>query len=138
MAMVLEINFNSLDQKRILYQTLRGMRGIQRITITEAKRQRTCQQNRYYFGVVVHLFHRFLNDQGEALTKEQTHELMKAKFLRETVINHETGEVIGERIKSTTELSTKDFAAYVDQCIAWLADMFGIVCPPPESGVVHV
>lgn len=133
MAIELEINFNSPRQKRLLYQAMKGLNGLHKVTIAERKRQRSSRQNAYYWAVPVHLFHQFLNEQGEAMTKEQTHELMKAKFLRETVVNHETGEVFGERVKSTTELSTSEFAEYLDQCIAWLADMFDIVCPDPDA-----
>jgi hypothetical protein len=48
-----------------------------------------------------------------------------------TVTNSGTGEVIGERVRSTTELNVEEFSEYLEKVIAWLADMFGIECPIP-------
>lgn len=97
------------------------------------KNTRSLQQNKWYWGVIVQLFYEFLRDQDYEITSpDAAHGFIAAKLLREELINPATGEVIGRRIRSTTELSTAEFSDYCERARAWLADFFGIVCPDPD------
>lgn len=103
------------------------------VTFRKKKKRRSTQQNRYYWGVVIALIREFLNDQGESLTAEQVHEILKNKFLKETLIDETTGEITGEYSKSTTELSKLEFADYVVLCQKWANDFFDLDIPEPNE-----
>ena len=78
------------------------------IKIEKAKKKRSNPQNSYLWGVVLPIVQNTLKEVGHTLTTEQTHDLLKLKFLKEIlIVDENTGETI-ERIKSTTELSTND------------------------------
>lgn len=102
-----------------------------KVTIERVQKRRSNQANAYYWGVVVQAFSQFLKDQGEWYTDEEVHEMFKFKFLRRSVVNKKTGEVVSEITLSTSKLSTSEFAEYLDRCIVWLNDMFGIHVPSP-------
>lgn len=123
------INLDNPAEKQMLLKLIRAMTGRKRFTWCESRPRRSDRQNRMYWPCVVQPFGDFLRAQGEPYTDDH---LLKHKFLRQTVINKETGEVIGEVTRSTTELTTTEFYDYVEQCVAWLADMFHIECPSPE------
>lgn len=126
-------NADNWDEKNIVLTAVRQLKGPQRIKITKQRKGRTLPQNRWYWSCIVQPFGDFLREQGESYTDEDAHELMKAKFLRITIFNKRTGEVIGESVKSTTKLTTDEFSEYVEKCIAWLAEMFGIICAFPHE-----
>ena len=129
----LVIDFDDTENKRQLYECLKGLKGLHRVQLTVARQGRSSLQNRLYWGTAVTEFQKFLNEQGEPYTKEQAHEILKGKFLREDVPDPTTGELLTERVKSTTELDTNEFAEFYDQCRAWLKDMFGIDTPEPRQ-----
>lgn len=132
------VNFSEPRERAALYQAINQMTGVMRVTFKKYRKRRTDAQNRLYWVAVVPELGRFLRDQGESYTDEDAHELMKAKFLRETVVNKQTGEAIGVVIKSTTKLTTQEFSEYIEKCVAWLADMFHIQCTMPgDMGVAN-
>ena len=59
-------------------------------------------------------------------TMEVVKDICKCKFLKTSVINEKTGEVIGERIKGTSELTTTEMSIFVDDIIQWSIEQFGI------------
>lgn len=127
------INFDDARQKSQRLAKWAAMRGTWTFAWKPYRPRRSLRANAFYWAVVVESFRAFLFDQGEPLTAEQVHELCKAKFLRQTVVNHATGEVIGETTKSTAGMDTAEFSAYVDSVAAWLADTFGIILPAPNT-----
>ena len=67
------------------------------------------------------------------MTNEQVHEMLKLKFLKESIlVNEETGEYL-ERIKSTTELSTVDFMEYIQQIQKFAIEYFNTEIPDPNQ-----
>lgn len=129
----IEIDFDNEKHKRVLYESMKGLHGPHRVRISESRSGRTNAQNAWYWATTVTGLQNFLNEQGEPYTKEQAHEILKAKFLSEPVPDPNTGEVLTWRVKSTTELTTKEFAEYHDNCRNWLREMFGIDTPNPEE-----
>lgn len=93
------------------------------VTIHNEKPKRTENQNRYYWGVYLPLI---ATETGEH-DLDRLHELFKGKFLTKEIV-----KVLGQDVrikKSTTELSTGEFANYV-------ADIYlltGVEPPPPEN-----
>lgn len=127
------IDLSSPSEKQAVLDALRELNGMHRITVVKYRQRRTDAQNRYYWPCVVRPFGDFLREQGEGYTDEMAHEFLKFKFLRQTVPNLSTGEVVGERIRSTTELNTEEFAEYLEHCIAYLAETFGIEVAVPNT-----
>lgn len=126
------VNLSAPQEKRMLLEKIRGLEGPHRIEIVKHRKRRSDRQNRYYWPCFVQPFADFLRGQGETITDDEAHLLMRAKFLRQTVVNRETGEAIGQRIRSTTELTTEEFNNYLELCAQWLAENFDIVVPEPD------
>src|SRR5665213_2819863 len=82
--------------------------------IKRYKKPRSLPQNAYLHGVLIPCFREALNEVGydEVKTDEQAKLLMKSMFLRRTVANHETGEVL-EYIQDTSALNTFEMATPV-------------------------
>ena len=103
------------------------------IKIEKPKKTRTSQQNRYYWGVMLPIVQRCLKVSGHFMTINDTHELLKLKFLKEIVfIDESTGEV-AERIKSTTELSTDQEIEYFGNIQDWTREYFNTEIPDPNE-----
>ncbi len=103
------------------------------IKIEKAKKKRSTQQNRFYYGVIIPIVQNCLKEAGHIITNESTHDLIKLKFLKEVLfVNEETGEVI-ERIKSTTELSTSQFMDLLAEINNFTFEYFGVSLPSPND-----
>jgi hypothetical protein len=112
-------------------QTFEGKQIV--IKIEKAKKKRSTQQNRFYYGVIIPIVQNCLKDAGHIMTNESTHDLIKLKFLKETLfVNQDTGEVI-ERIKSTTELSTSQFMDLLAEINNFIFEYFGVSLPSPNE-----
>ena len=112
-------------------QTFEGKQII--IKIEKAKKKRSTQQNRFYYGVIIPIVQNCLKEAGHVMTNESTHNLIKLKFLKETLfVNETTGEVI-ERIKSTTELSTSQFMDLLAEINNFTFEYFGVNLPSPND-----
>ena len=96
------------------------------VIIRKRKSQRSSQQNRYYFGVVIKLIGEYCG-----YDTDDMHEALAMKFLR-----IEDCPITGApRRKRTPKTNTAEFAAYVDQCIRFGAEL-GVVIPEP--GMVEI
>jgi hypothetical protein len=112
-------------------QTFEGKKIV--IKIEKAKKKRSTQQNRFYYGVIIPIVQNCLKEAGHIMTNESTHDLIKLKFLKEALfVNEETGEVI-ERIKSTTELSTSQFMDLLAEINNFTFEYFGVSLPSPND-----
>lgn len=102
---------------------LRSLAG-KHIEILVRKRQQTRshQANRFYWGYV-------LTEIADAAgySKEEAHDALKYQFLRED------GDGPLVKVKSTADLSTEEFSAYVERCMALGAETFGIVWEPMST-----
>lgn len=106
------------------------------ITIQTVSRKRTNQQNRYIHRLFT-IFTQSLNELGNSFSMSDVKSLCAAKFLIIDVVNQDSGEIIGQRIKGTSELNTVEFGEYLDQVIGWAADTFGIILPYPAESFVE-
>jgi hypothetical protein len=118
-------------EKALLISKLRELQGMHRISVCKHRRRRTDRQNRYYWPCFVQPFAEQLQAQGEAISDDDAHEILKTRFLRKSVIDLKTGEAF-EYVRSTTELNTAEFNQYLDQCAAFLADYFNLQIPEPS------
>jgi hypothetical protein len=97
------------------------------IKIDRQKKSRSNQQNRYLHQMFTIFSHELISYTGDKqYTMEVVKDICKCKFLKTSVINEKTGEVIGERIKGTSELTTTEMMVFVDDIIQWSLEQFGI------------
>ena len=125
------IDMSSPQQKQIVLQHLRTLEGFHRVSIVKYRKRRTDRQNRYYHPCFVEPFADFLRSQGEAITNDEAHEILKFKFLRTTRVDRRTGEAM-DYTRSSASLNTVEFNEYLDNCAAWLCSFFGIIVPDPS------
>ncbi|MDB4567448.1 hypothetical protein N9104_01670 [Pseudomonadales bacterium] len=90
-------------------------------TYSEAKKQRTNPQNRYLHGVVFALI---ADETGNDPDDVKT--FLKGKFLTERLDGPVTS-----RVKSTSELSTKEMNMFVEECCRWAMMFLGVIIPEP-------
>jgi len=102
------------------------------IRISKKRKNRSVEQNNFLHALFT-LFAEELNKLGNEFDQAKVKGICKCKFLTVDEVNKETGEVIGQRIKDTSELSTVEMATFIEQIIRWAADMFHIVLPYPNE-----
>lgn len=95
-----------------------------RVIVERIKNIRTNQQNKYYWGVVLYLI-----AQHTGYLDEELHEVMRAKFLKKKRV-WRGGEMTV--LQSTTELTTDEFAEYIEQVRQEGAEL-GIEIPDPDK-----
>lgn len=101
----------------------------------EDKNKRSLPQNAYYWSCVVPMVKEGLRDAGydEIKTEEDAHEVMKHLFLKQRVVNKETGEVVFELTRSTTSLTKELFNEYLESIWRWAAEFLNVVIPAPNT-----
>jgi|688.fasta_scaffold707253_2 hypothetical protein len=104
------------------------------ITIEIEKKisKRSHPQNAYYWSGVVPVIREALINLGHILTKEEVHQFLKMRFLKTEICNSD-GEIIGERTKSSTELTKSQFGDYIAQIQQFAAEILGVYVPDPNE-----
>jgi hypothetical protein len=92
------------------------------IVIKKQKAQRTNEQNKYYWGVVIPILADYFGYESDEM-----HMVLRGKFLRIHDEKHPDFVIA----KSTTKLSTTDFVEYIEVIQRWAAAEHGIYIPPP-------
>lgn len=105
------------------------------VIFRQKKKHRSNQQNAYYWAVPVGMIYEYLKDtdNSEVWTPEMVHEILKYKFLLRQRVNSDTGEVIYEYSRSTTDLTTSEFMDYLTKIQQWAAETFHINIPDPDE-----
>lgn len=117
---------------KAIAKTLEGFEGKRIIiTINKQSSKRSGQQNRY-LHLTFTILTDSLNELGNSFTMPEIKELLKAKYAMIEVFNTKTGEVIGQRIKGTSEMNKTELSVFIDSIIRWAAD-FGIVLLYPNE-----
>lgn len=132
----IHISKNEITNKKLVRQAFESLQDGRYLITIESNKNRTSPQNAYYWSGVLPLVRDGLKEIGyrEIQTNEQTHDLMKARFLKINVVNEITGEVL-ESIDTTTKLSTIEFSDYIDRIAQFAAEYLGINIPPPNTQV---
>lgn len=114
-----------LDDPASFALHVRGMEKSRvELKVCKFRRNRSADQNRYYWGVVVKL----LAD-GFGYSPEEMHEALKFKFLR---VPSEAGRPL-ETVRSTADLTTVEFMDYIASIQTWAATEFSICIPDPNQ-----
>jgi len=127
-------NGNLKRNRNLIIDAIKSFEGTDvLITLEKPKKKRSNPQNAFYHGVIIPIVQNCLRDAGYVMTNEATHDLIKLKFLKETIFtNEETGEIV-ERVKSTTELSTSQFMDFVTEIRQFTNEYFGVDIPEPNE-----
>jgi hypothetical protein len=130
------INGNLKRNRNLILNALETFEGQEVIlTIQKAKKRRSNPQNSFYHGVVIPIMQQCLKDAGYLMTNESVHDMLKLRFLKESIlVNENTGEYI-ERIKSTTELTTTQFAEYILDIQKFAVEYFNVQIPNPNEEI---
>lgn len=127
------IDFDDAALKRVVIGAIKAARGLHWFTLTRCRNQRSLAQNAFWHGVICKHAQAAISEAwGENLSHERTHSLLKEMFLREPVVDRNTGEVKGWTTGTTTELDTKEMTNLIEQAMQWLFQTFDIVISPPD------
>jgi len=119
-----KVKFNNLE---LFNQELRNYEGKEAyITIKPYRKNRSDNQNRYYWGVVV----KILSDEL-GFEPDEMHEVLKQKFLtRETLRIGKEDFIIA---KPTHNRSTQEFEEYLSHIRTWASTEMSILIPLPND-----
>ena len=94
------------------------------VEIRPVENDRTTRQNNYLWGVVYKLA-----SEHTGFTPLEVHEVFKRRFL---TYEKSYQDKLYEFTKSTTELTTREFADYVDEVRRYCEAELGLLIPDPE------
>lgn len=104
------------------------------ITLRKYRKTRSNKLNAYYHGCVIPYVIDGIAAMGtprSLLSAKNVHEMLKAKFLGEDIVN-EDGEFI--RInRSTADLTNTEFMEYIADIQQWAAEFLRIYIPSPNE-----
>jgi len=97
--------------------------------------KRSLSQNAYLHGVVIPLVLEGLREAGfeDVRDADDAKDVIKGLFLKKKVVNRETGEVLSEIIKDTSDLTTIEMIDFIDEVVRWAAEYLSIHIPAPNS-----
>jgi len=124
----LVLNMDDPEIKRRLMQQIGALKGLWELDLKPRRFIRSAKANRYYWIAVVIPFREWLREAyGDSwITAEQAHEMLKDKLLA-----GRKGE-LGELPPTTTRLTSDEFAKYVDDAAAFLAEFCEVIVIPSE------
>lgn len=105
------------------------------IEVTRRRATRSQSQNRYYWGVVVHLISEYTG-----FAPDDMHELLKAKFIpKRLAVCDGNGEVCHEFVLggSTRKMNKIEFGEYMETIRQWAAESLNVVIPDPDPDYVE-
>jgi tRNA A-37 threonylcarbamoyl transferase component Bud32 len=100
------------------------------ITVERKRRKRSLMQSAYYWGVVVPIVQKGLNDAGYKVSKEATHDFLKSTFNKQELINESTGEIL-QTVGSTAQMTTVQMMEYFAEISQWAAEFLNVQIPEP-------
>jgi len=100
----------------------------------ENKKKRSNNQNSYLHGVIIPMVFEGLKDAGfdEVRTHEDAKLIIKALFLKKSIVSKSSGEVI-EIIQDTSALTTTEMNEFIESVIKWAAEYLSIQIPYPNE-----
>lgn len=106
----------------------------QRLQVTiQAKNRRSNPQNNY-IHLTFDLLASELNKMGNNFRPSEIKELLKFKYLLVDVVNSDTGECLGQRVRGTSELTKEEFSEFVEKVIQFASEL-NIRLPLPNENI---
>jgi len=131
------IDLSDVSAKRSLLTKLGALSGRWCMTMRPYKPRRSLKANVYYHAAVIPTFKRFMQNHGQFFEAEEVHEFFLQKFASRNVVDPITGEVLSVLGRRSSKMDSTQFSEFVNACIDWMQDRFGIVVPEPETAAVH-
>lgn len=131
---ILRIKNGEVENKgavRKLFQELKDGKWLLEIA---QYNKRSDSQNRYYFGIVIPLVQEGIKHLGHQLTKDETHDFLKARFHSQELVNEDTSEVI-HIPRSTTIMNKEAFSNYIEQIQIFASEFLNVVIPDPNTQI---
>lgn len=127
------LNLSDPVTQRKLRGRISQLRGLWELTLDPIRPTRSLQANKYYWISVIAPFKEWLwENWGDiTITNEQAHVELKKNVLGEQEIVNEAGQKL-LLVPDTHEMTTAEFATYIDHAAEWLARNCGIVVLPSE------
>ena len=104
------------------------------LTIQRKRKRRSLMQNAYYYGVIIPIVCKGLNNAGYKVGTCETHEFLKSMFNRKDLVNEATGEIL-QTVGSTAAMSTVDMMDYFESITQWTAEYLNIEIPAPNEQI---
>lgn len=102
------------------------------IVLKKKRSIRTLSQNAYYWAGVIPIIRQGFKDLGYILTAEETHEVLKEKFIQPDMIM-KGDEFLGNFRRTTTDKTKTEFAEYIAQIQQFAAEILGVYVPEPNE-----
>ena len=96
------------------------------IYVEKFKKKRSNEQNSFYWSVPVKMISEYTG-----YTNEEVHELLKSKFLGIKKIKIGGDEI--ERGNTTTNLTTTEYMAYIEDVQRWASETLNLYIPDPSE-----
>jgi hypothetical protein len=120
----LKLRFDSPQYAAMILKGLDGKRFEMEIGPEETGVRK--QQHRYYRKCVVEPLQIFLRGCGYDCTTDDVHGILATRFLTSYLINPATGEYGDSYVKSTSKLTVRTMAEYIDKCIQYIVETYRI------------
>lgn len=105
------------------------------LTVSKRKKERSIQQNSYYWAAVIPITKQGLIDAGyQNIGIAEVHQLLKGMFLKKEIVNEATGDIL-TLAGSTAELSTVEFLEFIEKIATWLAEYLNVILPEPGQQI---
>ena len=104
------------------------------LSIERNKKKRSNEQNRYLHSMFT-ILKTELNELGNNFSMQEVKDMMKVKYIMVDMVNEQTGDVYGQRVKGTHECSTVQLMEFIDHVRKWAMDVFGIYLPLPGEQI---
>jgi len=104
---------------------MKSMEGMKiSVTVDKYRKTRSNNQNRYYHGTVLTMM-----SEETGYTNDECHALLTHELLKDPNSDHR----LPPRIKSTSELDTKEFEDYMSKCRMYISDNLELYVPEPNE-----
>ena len=128
--MILQIDFAKEKDKKKLYEVLKTRKPkVYNIEIKEYRKDRSGNQNKYYWGVVIK---ELCNHTGYNV--DEMHEVLKAKFNPKELVFKQTGESV-KIGGSTADMNTLEFETYLEQIRIFALTELDVLIPLPNQTI---
>jgi hypothetical protein len=124
------INFDNLDEKRRFMQHVGTLRGLFTVKLEPRKRQRTLDQNSFYWAAFIPGWLSWYrhNEGDPTITALDAHyALMAAVLPPREILNKETGEIVTSTNHRSSKMTVEEFSVYLDKARIFLWDFANIL-----------
>jgi hypothetical protein len=130
------VNFDNFEEKRDFMRRAGTLRGLYVVKMEPRKRQRTLDQNSFYWAAYIPSWLAWYRDnEGDpTITALDAHyALMAAVLPPREIVNKETGEIIQSTNHRSSKMTVEEFSVYLDKARIFLWDFARIQVTDAED-----